>query len=196
MNWRIHNSCSIRDKAQGPRLSSHNPLDGLSSQPLNYVHNFNLTNDHQKKEVPHLERVLLPEISCKTAAVCLLSFTEKSCWRGFRLCSDLPKMVSAPTAAHCSTNDSTGWKLKKGQQFTLLRRITRLKCVNSEVVLLSTVSLERLSPKGSYHLDGTGMSNTLAQKHLIELLMWNASHVQKQFSKTDRHIWKIWSEKP
>ena len=25
-------------------------------------------------------------------------------------------------------------------------------------------------------------SHTLAQKHLIELLMWNASHVQKHFS--------------
>ena len=58
--------------------------------------------------------------------------------------------------------------------------------MNSEVDLLSTVSLERLSPKGSYHLDGTGMSDTLAQKHFIELLMWNASHVQKQSSKTDR----------
>ena len=69
----------IRDKAQGPQLSSHNPPDGLSSQPLNYVHNFNLTNDHQEKEVPHLKHVLLPEISCKMAAVCLLSFTEKGC---------------------------------------------------------------------------------------------------------------------
>ena len=32
---------------------------------------------------------------------------------------------------------------------------------------------------------------TLAQKYLIELLMWNASHVHKQLSKTDRHVWKI-----
>ena len=40
------------------------------------------------------------------------------------------------------------------------------------------------------------MSDTLAQKHLIELLMWNASHVHKQPSKTDRHVWKILSEKP
>ena len=81
----------IRDKAQGPQLSSHNPLNGLSSQPLNYVHNFNLTNDHQEKKVPHLKHVLLPEISCKIAAVCLLSFTEKGCWRGFKLCSNHPK---------------------------------------------------------------------------------------------------------
>ena len=38
--------------------------------------------------------------------------------------------------------------------------------------------------------------HTLAQKYLIELLMWNASHVHKQLSKTDRHVWKIWGEKP
>ena len=38
-------------------------------------------------------------------------------------------------------------------------------------------------------------THTLAQKHLIELLMWNASHVHKQPSKTDRHVWKIRSEK-
>ena len=29
------NQCKIRDKAQGPRSSSHNPLDGLSGQPSN-----------------------------------------------------------------------------------------------------------------------------------------------------------------
>ena len=57
--------------------------------------------------------------------------------------------------------------------------IDRLESVNSDIVLLSTVSLGRLSPKGSYHLDGSGMSHTLAQKYLIELLMWNASNVQK-----------------
>ena len=26
-------------RLKGPRLSSHNPLDGLRVQPLNYVHN-------------------------------------------------------------------------------------------------------------------------------------------------------------
>ena len=80
---------------------------------------------------------------------------------------------------------------KKGQQFTLLRRITKLKTVNSDVVLLSTVSLERLSPKGSYHLDGTGMSDTLNQKRLSELLVWSASLVHKHSSKIDRFVWEI-----
>ena len=39
------------------------------------------------------------------------------------------------------------------------------------------------------------MNHTLAQKHLIELLMWNASHVQKHLSKPDRSGWMIRSEK-
>ena len=43
---------------------------------------------------------------------------------------------------------STGWKSKNGQQFTLLRRITNSKVVNSDIVLPSIVSLERLSPEG------------------------------------------------
>ena len=37
-------------RLKGPRHSSHNPLDGLRVQPLNYVHNFNLT-EKQKKNV-------------------------------------------------------------------------------------------------------------------------------------------------
>jgi len=51
---------------------------------------------------------------------------------------------------------------------------------------VSKIYLERYSPKGSCHLDESSMNHTLAQKHLIELLMWNASHVQKRFSKPDR----------
>ena len=89
-----------------------------------------------------------------------------------------------------NTHSTDRWKSKKGQQFTLLRRITRLKTVNSDVVLLSTVSLERLSPRGSYHLDGTGMSDTLDQKHLTEFLVWSASFVHKQFSKSARKLYR------
>ena len=47
------------------------------------------------------------------------------------------------TAAHVSTlTRPTSETVKNGQQFTLLKRITKLKFVNSDVVLLSTVSLE------------------------------------------------------
>ena len=38
--------------------------------------------------------------------------------------------------------------------------------------------------------------HTLNQKHLSELLVWNASFVHKQSSKNDRFVWEIWGEKP
>ena len=44
---------------------------------------------------------------------------------------------------------------------------------------VSSFCLERYSPKGSCHFDESSMNHTLAQKHLFELLMWNASDVQK-----------------
>ena len=68
--WCIHNPCSIRDKAQGPRLSNQNPVYSWRVQPLNYVHNFNLTNDHQKKESPYLKHVLLPHVKWLRSVSC------------------------------------------------------------------------------------------------------------------------------
>ena len=57
------------------------------------------------------------------------------------------------TAASCSTLRPTGEK-RKADCFTLLRRITRLKCVNSEIQSnVGSYYLERYSPKGSCHLD-------------------------------------------
>ena len=48
--------------------------------------------------------------------------------------------------------------------FTLLKRITRLKTVNSKVRSEDQISyLERYSPKGSCHHDESSMSHTLAQ---------------------------------
>ena len=53
--WRARS----RDQAQGPLWSSHKPLDGLSSQWIIGAQ-LNLTNDHEKKEAPHLKHVLRP----------------------------------------------------------------------------------------------------------------------------------------
>ena len=48
--------------------------------------------------------------------------------------------------------------------FTLLRRITRLKIVNSEIRSEDRISnLERYSPKGSSHHDESSVGHTLAQ---------------------------------
>ena len=53
---------------------------------------------------------------------------------------------------------------KKADCFPLLRRITRLKALNSEISSEDRNSyLERYSPKGSCHLDESSMSHTLAQ---------------------------------
>ena len=56
------------------------------------------------------------------------------------------------------------------------------KCKFRDRFNVSIFSLERLSPRGSCHLHESSMKHTLAQKYLIELLMWNASYVQKHFS--------------
>ena len=68
------------------------------------------------------------------------------------------------------------------------------KSVNSDIVLLSIVSLERLSPKGSCQLDVNSRNDTLAQKNLIELLLWSASGVHKQSPKVWQENWMTWRE--
>ena len=75
---------------------------------------------------------------------------------------------------HFSTNQKgiESWASKRHSQlvwkmndcFTLLKRITRLKTVNSKVTSEDQISyLERYSPKGSCHHDESSMSHTLAQ---------------------------------
>ena len=60
-------------------------------------------------------------------------------------------------------------KWKMAGCFTLLRRITRLKNVKSEIRSEDRSSyLERYSPKGSCHLDESSMSHTLAQNGRCE----------------------------
>ena len=180
----------ICDKAQGPRQSNQNPVYSWRVQPLNYVHSSTSPTTIKKRKYHTCKDVLLPEISCKTAAVCLLINGKKVV-----VASGYNPGISENgdpknSGKLFNTHSTDRWKSKKGQQFTLLRRITRLKTVNSDVVLLSTVSLERLSPRGSYHLDGTGMSDTLNQKHHCELLVWSASVVHKQSNKIDRFALK------
>ena len=161
----------IRLKALGFRV---NPIDSCQCSTPELRAQLNLTNDHKKKKITtpaDMSWNLTWSCVWNAELSSLSSSIEKGgCCRSFRLPSlEVQTQRWFPgTAGSSSTHDSTGWKLKQGQQFTLLRRITRLKTVNSDVVLLSTVSLERLSPRGSYHLDGTGMSDTLNQKHLTE----------------------------
>ena len=64
-------------RLKGPRHSSHNPLDSLRVQPLNYVHNFNLTRQPKKKVTTPEKHVLLPGILCEKGCGQSLEITER-----------------------------------------------------------------------------------------------------------------------
>ena len=103
--------------------------------------------------------------------VCLSSSDRKTkCWRSFKLMATfwITEKLRAGTAASCSTQRrSTGWETKKGQRFTLLKRITRLKNVNSEIKSEDQGSyLERYSPKGSQHQGCRGVGRSGLILHL------------------------------
>ena len=100
----------------------------------------------------------LPDLPIMTSCQCLsssvLSFEQH--WKN-RVLSWLSsyagsdKMVKPNTAANCSTLRPSKWNMKKGQRFTLLRRITNYKSVNSESVEDSILS-QRVPSWGSCHL--------------------------------------------
>ena len=84
-----------------------------------------------------------------------LSWTtlKRKCCRSFQSTSPCrSKMVSAQSSGQCvqPTTDQR-WNLKKGQQFTLLKRITSYKSVNSESIEGSILS-HRVPSWGSCHL--------------------------------------------
>ena len=63
--WCIHLACKIRDKAQRPSAFISQPCKRLTSSTPELRAQLNLTNDHKKKERPHLKHVLLPDFSWK-----------------------------------------------------------------------------------------------------------------------------------
>ena len=67
-----------------------------------------------------------------------------------------------PVVQHTVDRWVRSWKVNVC--FTLLKRITKLKNVKSEIKSEDQNSyLERYSPKGSWHLDESSMNHTLAQ---------------------------------
>ena len=83
------------------------------------------------------------------AAVCLLSSSKKAdCCRGFQLCKSVRRKNPRDSGKLFNTHSTDLWDNENGQQFTLLKWITNSKSVNSDIVLPSIVSLERLSPEG------------------------------------------------
>ena len=149
-----------------------------------------------KEKVPHLKSWTCLEIppccTCWYKSVTLLSNVEKGCCRGVQLCRQLsvrgrwwvPKL--RPVVQH-TDRQVKAWK--KADCFTLLRRITRLKTVNSEIKSKDQISyLERYSPKGSCHHDESSMSHTLAQNCHCEF----CCGVHLTWKKHSRYTWQEW----
>ena len=162
-----------------------NPID--SCQCSNeFGAQLNLTKVTKREVTTPVKHVLLP-VHVKMAASSLLSFTGKK-----KVLSQLPTTSDSkadllknwsPTAASCSTKRLRQGEIRKMASSSLyLDELLIQKCKFGGRFTVSSLYLERYSPRGSCHLDESSMNHTLAQKHLIELLMWNASHVQKHFS--------------
>ena len=152
-----------RPEALGDQI---NPIKGCQSFPAELVHNWtsqlNLTRDQQRKITAPASMSWYLKCVIRNALSLLKyrpSITEKG---GF---PSVQKTVRPSTAASCltrTTDMARQWK--KADCFTLLKRITRLKHVNSEIRSEDRSSyLARYSPKGSCHLDKSSMSHTLAQ---------------------------------
>ena len=80
-------------RLKGPRHSSHNPLDSLRVQPLNYVHNFNLTRQPKKKVTTPEKHVLSlsSQMSWHENGSGQSLERKGECWRGFQLCKSAKK---------------------------------------------------------------------------------------------------------
>jgi hypothetical protein len=178
----LHAKVVIR--LQGPRHWCHDPVDGLSSQPLNYVHNW--TSPDQPKRSDH------------TWKACPLAWNFM--WKGLRSASWDNRRIVVVASGYATVLHQKWWSQRQREvvptqididEWDLERRpsvslyldeLPIQKCQFRDRFNVSIFSLERLSPRGSCHLDESSMNHTLAQKYLIELLMWNASDVQKHFN--------------
>ena len=168
----------------------------------------NLTRDHKKKERPHIK-----SWACLFQHNNRLSETWKkaSCFTLLKRITRLKRWSQEPRPAvshylnelpgskrwgqelqHIVQHiDRQGENRKKANCFTLLKRITRLKIVNSEIKSEDQNSyLDRYSPKGSCHHDETGMSHTLAQNCRCEFgcgatIKWHDEYTYKRIITVD-----------
>ena len=108
----IHNSCKDRDKAQRPSVFNSTPSTAVSSQ-MNYMHNFNLTKQ-PKEKWPNLESMSCYLFMSKwLRAVSWTALGKEGVSMASNYAVALQEMVSARTAAHCSTIDIDEVKTEK-----------------------------------------------------------------------------------
>ena len=116
------------------------------------MHNLTVTKDHQYIEKVSPESMswnLIMYGACRAPYSCLIQ-REKDCCRGDPA-TQQPKMARCPVQRPDVFNQRSQWDQKKGQQFTLLKRITSYKSVNSESIGVSVLS-HRVPSWGSCHL--------------------------------------------
>ena len=195
-------SCKIRDKAQGPSAFISQPCKRLTSSTPELRAQLNLTKSTKKEVTTPGKHVLLPDFSWKKRwsqaqrhvvqpndirqgenrkmASCSLYLSElliqKCKFRQKKRWSQAQRHVVQPNDIRQGENR----KMASGSLY--LDELPTQKCQFRDRFNVSIFCLERLSPRGSCHLDESSMNQTLAQKCLIGLLMWNASHVQKHSS--------------
>ena len=167
------------------------PIDGLRSQPLNYVHNW--ASPNQPKKSDHAWK------ACPVAWYFMWKGLRSGSWDNRRIvdvASDykplhLWKMVGPSTAASSSTRTRpVGENWSKASSSLYLDELLVQKCQFRGHFKVPSLSLEKLSPKGSCHLDESSMNHPLAQNSLIEFLMWNATDVQKALT-VNWHEWNL-----
>ena len=173
----IHKIVQCPLQAQWPKFHV-NPIYGLRGQPSDWC----TLEPHERpwrKRKPHLKSLK----SC----TCLGLPSWCICWdKSVTLSGKVEKEVVAASVYHPWELRQKRWsqaqrqvvstqierqvrRWKKADCFTLLKRNTRLKNVNSETGSEAQVSyLERYSPKGSCHHDESSMSHTLAQNYHCE----------------------------
>ena len=127
--------------AKSPRWGSMaqiqvTPIDGLRSQPLNYVHNWTSPTTIKRKDHHTWRNVLMPShghMSCWKcgAPYSLGQYWKNGCCRGFQLCRAWWKLKKGDAQycgkqfQHSLDRQSETWKVNGC--FTLLRRITNSK---------------------------------------------------------------------
>ena len=167
-------------------------MDGLSRSISELRAQLNLTKTTKKEETTPAKHVLKPGTfsCCNVDKLSTLSSTLDEKRRLPRLkasdyaVADQTKMVRPVTAARLFNQKTTDrWESKKGHVCSLyLDELLNSKCVRfrHRVVAVHMSSLEKHPPKGSCHLDESQHeSHTCSEIVIIELLMWNASYVQK-----------------
>ena len=135
VNDMIHPHCmqSVVIRLKGPRLSRPNPVNGLSCQPLNYVHKFQPHRENQKKETTPGKHVLIPpkmpcHVANSRAPYSLGHHWKTDVVAASGYAARKPREELKPHGGQLFKQaTSTGWESKNGQQFTLLRRITNSK---------------------------------------------------------------------